>query len=605
LTPRSLSDAVERTLGRARGAVFTAPAEARLLAALGLAHAAARRGGPPPGEAVAALLGVAEPPRALRGALEGLVVLDPACGAGALLVAADGLARAAGARLRLRGIELSALAARASASRLPAAGDLAAIVTGDALALEWPRCDLLLANPPFLRHEAIPPAEKAAAARRSGLPRRADLSAHFARIAIRSAPVVALVWPLALEVSRSAAALRAEAAARGGMALWLRSRVAGSFAASVETALAVWVEGGAEGPRAETSVAFAELPDGDVAGLARGRGGRRVRMRRTVARAPPPRPSRAVRVGDVCDVRFGVKSGCNAFFHLRPLGGRRYESAIAGVVPLRDDDVVPLLRSLKEAAAPEVADPGRVLFRPGRGSADAPGRTGAGRGPDAPRPEGPVGRERRWAPGLAALGEGARALVAAGVAAGIHLRPTCASRDPWWLLAPGRGPAPVLYPAKVGARAFAFHNTAGYLEDKKWHALFPRGLEPWMLALVLSSTPVRLAVDRAARQLTGAQAIADIDCAVLAGAPFPSPDALARLAGPLRRLHDALARDPVTTDLPAMLDRAPQRELDGIAGAAMGLSPAAVERDRRELLERIRERMERGSRVREAIRTRA
>jgi hypothetical protein len=577
----ALSASVERALGGARGAVFTAPEEARLLAAFGLAHAAARRGGPPPADAVAALLGLAAPPPALPPALEGLAVLDPACGAGALLVAADALARGAGARLRLHGIELAPLAAGAAARRLAPAGHADCVVTGDALALEWPACDLLLANPPFLRHEAIPPAEKLAAASRSGLPRRADLSAHFARIAIRSAPVAALVWPLALDVSRSAAGLRAEAAARGGMALWLRSRAAGSFAASVETALAVWVEGGAEGPRAEASVPVAGLSAEDLAGLARGLGGPRLRLRRPARRPASPGPSGAVRVGDVADVRFGVKSGCNDFFHLRPLGGGRYESALGGVVRLGDDDVVPILRTLKEASAPEVAEAGFVLFRPGSGAGGR--RTG----------------------GIPRLGPGARALVAAGEALGIHRRPTCASREPWWLLAAGRGPAPVLYPAKVGARAFAFHNIAGLFEDKKWHALFPLELEPWVVALLLSSTPVRLAVDRAARQLTGAQAIADIDCAVLAGAPFPPPGSLAPLARALRRLHEALARDPVSTDLAAMLDRPAQVELDLLAGSTLGLTPAAVRRQRRELLERVRERIERAARVREAIRRRA
>jgi hypothetical protein len=172
-------------------------------------------------------------------------------------------------------------------------------------------------------------------------------------------------------------------------------------------------------------------------------------------------------------------------------------------------------------------------------------------------------------------------------------------------VAPDRSPAPVLYPAKVGTRAFAFHNLDGLLEDKKWHALFPRGVEPWLLALLLSSTPIRLAVERSARQLTGAQAIADIDCGVLAAAPFPDPVSLEPMLPALRRLHAALARDPVTTDLAAMLDRPAQRELDRLAGKALGISAAAVARDRRDLLRLSAERLSRAARVREAIRRRA
>jgi hypothetical protein len=191
--------------------------------------------------------------------------------------------------------------------------------------------------------------------------------------------------------------------------------------------------------------------------------------------------------------------------------------------------------------------------------------------------------------------------VALGAAAGIEERPTCASRSPWWRLAPGRGAAPLLYPAKVGARAFAFLNEAGLWEDKKWHALFPRGPAAWQLALALSATPVRLAVDEGARQLTGAQSIADVDCRVLAAAPVPPPRSLARAAAPLAELRRALARDPVTTDLAAMLARPAQRELDLLVGRLLGLGPRAVSRSRRALQDRVRARLAHGAAVREAL----
>ncbi|MCX5732034.1 MAG: type VI secretion system protein, partial [Deltaproteobacteria bacterium] len=251
------------------------------------------------------------------------------------------------------------------------------------------------------------------------------------------------------------------------------------------------------------------------------------------------------------------------------LGGDRYESAMCGEVRLAPGDVAPLLSGLRDAVAPEVARPGRVIFRPGQ-----------------PSPA-------------------ARAFIRRGQSLGVDVRPTCASRRTWWRVAPDRAPAPVLYPAKVGTRAFAFHNLEGLLEDKKWHALFPRGVEPWLLALLLSSTPIRLAVERGARQLTGAQAIADIDCGVLAAAPFPDPVALRPLLPALRRLHAALARDPVTTDLAAMLDRPAQRELDRLAGKALGMSARAVERERRDLVNLSAERLARAAQVREAIRRRA
>ncbi len=564
---RLLEAIAARALGGARGAVFTPGAEARLLAAAGLAWAGAQRAAPAD-EAAAAEAAARLLAALLRGApdawaaarLDGLAVLDPACGGGALLAAAARLAGAVGARLDLLGLDIAPLAARAAQARLDLLGAPARVRRADALAARWPRCDLLLANPPFLRHEAIPPAQKARAAAASGLSRQADLSAHLTALALRRAPVAALVLPRALFTSRSAAPLLADAAARGGFALRLRSRAAGSFAASVDTLLGLWVEGGREAPPAEVAVPLDRL--GDAAFQALAAPGPRTASRaarRTgggASRAGAGRAGGAIRLDEVCDVRFGLKTGCNAFFHLWPAGPGRFRSPLLGEVALPPGDVAPLLAGLKEARAPERVEPARLLFRPG--------------GP---------------------LSDAARAYVAAGEAAGVHRRPTCAGRTPWWSVGPGRAPAPILYPAKLGARAFAVLNEGGLLEDKKWHALFPRGVPAWQLALALSATPVRLAVDEGARQLTGAQAIADVDCRVLAAAPVPRPEALAALAAPLAAVRAALAADEVTTDLPRMLARPAQRELDRLVGRAMGLGPREVERARAALLARVEARL--------------
>jgi SAM-dependent methyltransferase len=550
-----------RALGGDRGAVFTPAPEARLLAAFGLAHAASRRGGPAPADALAALLARAPSPE-LVGALEGLAVLDPACGGGALLCAAERLAQGVGARLVLHGIDVAPLAVEATRARLALLGARADLRARDALSVPmWPEAGLVLANPPFLRHEALAAREKARAVRASGLSRQADLSAHFAAVALRRAPVVALVWPRALDTSRSAAPVLADARARGGFVLRLRSRAGGSFAASVDTLLAVWAEGAADARAAEAAVPLAELEPEELAALARGSSSPRLRLAPRAAAAPMG----ALTVGDVCEVRFGTKTGCNAFFQLLPRGGGAFRSPLLGDVALAPSDVIPLLASLKEARAPERAEPARVLFRPAEPS------------------------------------RAARAYLRRGEAAGVHLRPTCAGRAPWWRLAPGRGFAPVLYPAKVGARAFAFLNAAELWEDKKWHALFPRELPPWQIAAVLGATPVRLAIDAGARQLTGAQAIADVDCRVLAAAPFPALAALAAVERELAAAHAALAADPVTTDVRAMLARPAQRALDAIVGGALGLAPGAVERARRELVARVEGRLEHGAATRRAI----
>jgi hypothetical protein len=328
----------------------------------------------------------------------------------------------------------------------------------------------------------------------------------------------------------------------------------------VDTVLSVWAEGAPDRPRAEATAPLADLSDAELAALARGASTPRL----AVARPAAPAPRGSVRLGDACEVRFGTKTGCNAFFQLLPHCGGRFESALAGDVPLGPSDVVPLLASLRRPARPSAVAT-RVLFRPAEPS------------------------------------RAARAYLRLGEAAAYTCGPPAPREAPWWRLAPGRGPAPVLYPAKVSARAFAFVNAAGLWEDKKWHALFPRELPPWQVAAVLGATPVRLAIDAGARQLTGAQAIADVDCRVLAAAPFPALAALARVERELADAHTALAADPVTTDVRAMLARPAQRALDAIVGGALGLAPGAVERARRELVARVEGRLAHAEAIRRVI----
>jgi len=192
LDGRLLEAVAAEALGGRRGAVFTGEREAWLLAALGLARVAARRG-LDEHAALFSLAGGAQASGELARALQGVRILDPCCGGGALLAAALAVARGCGAEPELLGVEVAALAAAAARARLALLGARAAVECRDALAAGWPEADLVLANPPFVRHEALSPADKARAARRSGLSRQADLSAHLASIALRHAPDAALV----------------------------------------------------------------------------------------------------------------------------------------------------------------------------------------------------------------------------------------------------------------------------------------------------------------------------------------------------------------------------------------------------------------------------
>src|SRR5262249_22757455 len=72
--------------------------------------------------------------------------------------------------------------------------------------------------------------------------------------------------------------------------------------------------------------------------------------------------------------------------------------------------------------------------------------------------------------------QGSKALryIRAGERAGYSSRPSCASRSPWYAVAPDRTPAPIIFPSKVGERWVVALNRAGDWEDKKLYGVFPR-----------------------------------------------------------------------------------------------------------------------------------
>jgi SAM-dependent methyltransferase len=122
--------------------------------------------------------------------------------------------------------------------------------------------------------------------------------------------------------------------------------------------------------------------------------------------------------------------------------------------------------------------------------------------------------------------EGTRALeyIERGEAAGYHHRPTCANRDPWYSVTRGMKPAPLIFPSKVGERWLVALNSARVFEDKKLYGVFPaRGVSVLALAALLNSTWARYYAEVTCRQMTGAQAIADIDVAVAEQIMLPDP----------------------------------------------------------------------------------
>jgi len=94
---------------------------------------------------------------------------------------------------------------------------------------------------------------------------------------------------------------------------------------------------------------------------------------------------------------------------------------------------------------------------------------------------------------------------------GFNKRPTCASRDIWYSLGKNWNYAPLIFPAKVGERMPVFLNE-NVFEDKKLYGVTPKDSKNiFLIGALLNSTISRLFIEYNCRQLTGAQAIADID----------------------------------------------------------------------------------------------
>jgi len=169
--------------------------------------------------------------------------------------------------------------------------------------------------------------------------------------------------------------------------------------------------------------------------------------------------------------------------------------------------------------------------------------------------------------------------IRSGERAGYDARPSCAAREPWYSVANGRRPAPLIFPSKVGERWLVALNRAGVFEDKKLYGIFPaRGVSALVLAALLNSTWARYYAEITCRQMTGAQAIADIDVAVAEQIMIPDPR---NISPPIKRKLVAavleLSRRPVGSVFEE-IKRPDRLRLDGLTLEAIGFTQK-LERD--------------------------
>lgn len=265
------------------------------------------------------------------------------------------------------------------------------------------------------------------------------------------------------------------------------------------------------------------------------------------------------RLRDVARVRRGLTTGANEFFYLKAVGGEAaaepprevsVEDRAGALRKIESKFLAPVIFSLKDISGVYInrSEARKLFFNCA-----------------SPREE----------------LEGTRALeyILEGERAGYNLRPTCSARDQWYAVARGMKPAPLIFPSKVGERWVVAVNRARAFEDKKLYGVFPRGrVGLRVLAALLNSTWARYYSEVTCRQMTGAQAIADIDVNVAEQIKLPDPRELtAPLKERLLAAFREIARRPVLSIFEEV-GRADRRRLDDLTLSALGFDDAAERR---------------------------
>ena len=187
---------------------------------------------------------------------------------------------------------------------------------------------------------------------------------------------------------------------------------------------------------------------------------------------------------------------------------------------------------------------------------------------------------------------GTRALeyIESGRRAGYHRRPTCSSREPWYSVARGMKPAPLIFPSKVGERWLVALNRELVFEDKKLYGVFPAdGVSVLVLGALLNSTWARYYAEITCRQMTGAQAIADIDVTVAEQILLPDPRKLSQST--VKKLEAAvldLSRRPIYSIFEE-IKRKDRRRLDLVTLEAIGFKKSVRDSALDQLYEAVSE----------------
>lgn len=258
---------------------------------------------------------------------------------------------------------------------------------------------------------------------------------------------------------------------------------------------------------------------------------------------------RLLTLGNIASVRRGLTTGANDFFYLNRVKERAsnitsVESAAGAERAIESKYLSPVVFSLKEIPCILLRrnKTGKLFFNC------------------------PVARKDL---------KGTKALdyILSGERAGYDRRPTCSARAEWYWVARGMKPAPLIFPSKIGERWLVALNHARVFEDKKLYGIFPRpGVPKLVLTALLNSTWARYYTEVTCRQMTGAQAIADIDVAVAERIMVPDPRELpATMKKKIESAIKAIAHRPVLSIFEEV-KRADRRRLDELTLAAIGFT---------------------------------
>lgn len=240
-----------------------------------------------------------------------------------------------------------------------------------------------------------------------------------------------------------------------------------------------------------------------------------------------------VRLGDIAEVRRGFTTGANEFFYLDEERIREWE--------IEEEFLKPILFSLKEIHCIEdnLASLRWSFLNCHSNINELHSKK--------------VAKYIKW-----------------GESLGFHKRPTCASRTLWYSIGKGWKPATFVFPAKVGERMVVLKNTQRILEDKKLYGITPNTGNDIYWSSVLNSTIVRFFMDLSCRQLTGAQAIADIDVRVVEDIPIPRIDTIA--IQELDEKYAIIAKRTIASHVQEEYSQPDRRVLDNVFFDALRLT---------------------------------